>query len=159
MASNHFNGLQPGPDPDPDLWDPLRLNRSGISWNIHVVFLPSLTESLAQVVVSQEPGLEKEPESQGRGGLQTFKALCAYLCPRTDNLATQKTKTEAVRSPEGSLRSAGCVSVCCHQGPEGALGSQHFLTPSPSPTPPPDPPASLSAGPHTPLSARQLPSA
>lgn len=74
MASNHSNGLQPGPDPDPDLWDPLRLNRSGISWNIHVVFLPSLTESLVQVVVSQEPGLEKEPESQGRGGLQTFKA-------------------------------------------------------------------------------------
>lgn len=55
--------FRPASDPDPDLWDLLGLNRSGISWNIHVVFQqqqPSLTDFLVQVVVSQEPGLEKE---------------------------------------------------------------------------------------------------
>lgn len=92
MATNHSGGLQPGPDPDPDLWDPLRLNRFGISSNIYVVFFPSLTESLVQVVVSQEPGLEEEPESQGGGGLQTLRAHVLICVPLTDNLATQTNK-------------------------------------------------------------------
>lgn len=78
MTLTLTNGLQSGPDPDPDLWDPLRLNRSGISWNIHVVYQVSQSPWCRWLSV-KNPALKNNQRARGEEGCKPSKHMCLFV--------------------------------------------------------------------------------